>query len=240
MDHDQAVQLFHTLCRCGKPWAAVMMCLQVACAERAGAIAQMRVSWLRNLSPDAMGVPVVAIPEGVNGKTPAREVPLNGTLAAQLRRWLYRDPLHGTGPLAHTQWPMQGQLLGPNAYLFPGLLVKGNVLARNWEKPITTRGYSKAFQEAAESLRCSRAVCREGPAAPAHVFEGFDLSRLGTHSLKRSAVTWLKEFTHSISIAAEISGTSASTLERFYDAPTAKRVRGALLAFEPVFTSIRT
>ena len=61
-----------------------------------------------------------------------------------------------------------------------------------------------------------------------HPFESFDLSRLRTHSMKKTAVSLLKEQRFSSAIVASLTGTSARTLETVYDRPTDKRTRKAV------------
>jgi hypothetical protein len=72
-----------------------------------------------------------------------------------------------------------------------------------------------------------------------HPFEEFDITKLGSHSFKRSAVTLLKEFCASTAVVAAVSGTSASTLDTTYDEATTHRQRRAVDAsLGPVFSAV--
>ena len=67
-----------------------------------------------------------------------------------------------------------------------------------------------------------------------HPFGGFPLDRLGTHSLKRSAVSLMKDTCTSTALCGAIAGTTAKTLDRVYDTPTLKRQQALVArAFGP-------
>lgn len=74
-----------------------------------------------------------------------------------------------------------------------------------------------------------------------HTFDDCDLAKLGTHSFKRTGVTLLKDVCRSTAVVAAVAGTTARTLDRIYDCPTAKRQRRAVAeAFEDIVGSIDT
>ncbi len=73
----------------------------------------------------------------------------------------------------------------------------------------------------------------------AHVFDGFPLGHLGTHSFKRSSVTMMKDQCASTALVGAIAGTTAKTLERVYDSPTmGRKQRLVTKDFAPLATRI--
>jgi hypothetical protein len=62
-----------------------------------------------------------------------------------------------------------------------------------------------------------------------------DLSKIGTHSWKKSAVTLFKDKQISTSIVSVLTGTSCRTLDSVYDVPTAKRQRQTV---DEIFTPV--
>eukprot|EP00971_Amphidinium_carterae_P336976 6473592-Amphidinium_carterae.1 len=72
-----------------------------------------------------------------------------------------------------------------------------------------------------------------------HVFEGVNLQKTTTHSLKKTAVTLLKDNAISTGIVSAISGTTPAVIDAVYDVPTAKRVRRAMNStFAPVIAEV--
>ena len=144
---DQLVRLFGVLREIGAVWAAVLMLLQLACSERAGAATQIRAGWLKNLRPEAAGIPGIEIPHGINRKTVARTVPLTHTMAEMLDGWMRRAPLKGLGGNTDKQWPSsEGQrITTARSLLFPGLVGFGP--GRSKRKPVTPKGYNQRLKE---------------------------------------------------------------------------------------------
>jgi hypothetical protein len=72
-----------------------------------------------------------------------------------------------------------------------------------------------------------------------HPFEEYDLTKLGTHSFKRSAVSLLKDFCASTAVVAAISGTQVNTLDTHYDEATIHRqLRAVQASLGPVFKAV--
>ena len=63
LDQDQVVHLFNTLVRRDDPWAAVLMLMQMQCAERADCCRQSRRGWFHDLDPHAGQPANVQIPK---------------------------------------------------------------------------------------------------------------------------------------------------------------------------------
>eukprot|EP00972_Heterocapsa_arctica_P051966 7643830-Heterocapsa_arctica.AAC.1 len=202
METDQVALLFKVLLSDGCAWAAALMLLQLFCGERADCMRQCQWGWFRDLSPTASGAPKVQVPK-VNGKTVEREVPLHKALAHMLWRWMWEQPLLAAGE-GH-QWPLPGQEHTSNAFLFPGLDGRGTK-HRQWDKPISERAYLARLRRAAAILTENRATARKNNEE--HPFEDFDLNKLGTHSMKKTAVTLLKAAGQSTAIVTAITGTS--------------------------------
>ncbi len=228
IDTDQMVHLFHTL-RQGEVWPAVLMLLQLFCGDRADACRRARASWLCDFAPAAPGAPRINIPKA-NEKTVAREVPVPMKFALLLHKWMWVEPLkNDTG----RQWPSHGVKSGGRApteppcdwLLFPGRGPHCPVEGQQ-PQPVTERAYLKALRRAAEKIVGERAAARTK--GEEHVFESYDLSRLGTHTMKKSFVTSLKEKHVSTALISALTGTSAFTLESIYDIATTTRQRMAV------------
>ena len=88
-----------------------------------------------------------------------------------------------------SQWPFAGQPTHePESALFPTADVQQQ---RSWNKCISRKGFHQRLRRAAEILRLERAAARADDGqvgCGSHPFEGYDLSKLGTHSCKRTAV----------------------------------------------------
>ncbi|CAK9100998.1 unnamed protein product [Durusdinium trenchii] len=223
----QTQRFFPTLVQsCHRPWAAVLMVLQIALGERADAARQACASWFVNLAPDSSGMPTCNIPR-VNRKTQQRAVPLDRSFAKLLWQWMTTDPLVGLD----CQWPFDGQDLqgafdsGEDKLLFPGRTLGGKN-KRNWSKPITERAYLEALQEACKVLTRERKADRENGVD--HPCENLDLGKVGTYSMKKTIVTLLKTLQVSTCIVSAITGTSGRTLDDIYDVPTLERQRAAM------------
>ena len=97
-------------------------------------------------------------------------------------------------------------------------------------------------EQAAKILRAQRAVAQASNVA--HAFHDFDLSRLGTHSFKKTSVTLFSEHQVSWAIISAISGTSIPMLQRSYDVATPVRQHKAMKdvfgqAWQPVLLTQR-
>ena len=217
------------------PWAAVLMMVQLCLGERAGAACCVLVSWLQNILENNGNPSFINIPEDVNGKTKSRSVPILAEFASMLRQWMLTSPLKAPNG---SQWPFAEQPLGPDCCLFPGHKIsKGRELHRTWTQPITTRAFLYKIGEAAAILQRERAN-RHEEGLPS-IWDDVDLSKLGTHSIKRTCVSLLKDQCRSGAVVSAICGTTAATLDRVYDTPTARRQRAALkVAVGPVLGSV--
>lgn len=242
LDAAQLTDLFHVLIRDGAPWAAVAALLCMSCGERAGCIVKAKFGWLQNLSPAAKDLPCIGI-EKVNGKTKPRNIPLPWELARLLHKWIHEQPLVGgpSGNAGNSQWPFEGQSTSSDAYMFPSATVHG---LRLWDIAIGRQGFHKRLTTAADIICRERAGCRakqqRGMDVPQSVWENYNFSKLGTHSLKRSSVTLMKEVCKSTALVGSIAGTSAATCDRYYDYPTTSRQKATVdTAFEPVLRRLR-
>lgn len=232
-----AEQLGHLLStlinKVGAPWAAVLCLFQLVLGERADCARRLDAAWLSNLSAGSASLPMVTIPK-VNGKTTPRTVPIPAFLATLMSSWM-DQPLPG----AHdSQWPFPGHDLqqhvekGTQRLLFPGRQLGGQNI-RNWQRPVTERGYLEKLEMACQHIALERAEDRL--AGKKHIFENVDLKKVGTHTFKKSCVTLLKDAKVSNAVISAITGTSVRTLEDVYDYPTTKRQREATEVFADVF-----
>ena len=109
---------------------------------------------------------------------------------------------------------------------------------------MTVRGYRKRHRDAAEVLHGERSKrlrssSKGSGSISGHPFKDFPLDRLGTHSLKRSSVVFMKDRCASTALVGAIAGTTAKTLDRIYDAPTWRRQQElAVEAFTPLATAL--
>lgn len=216
---DQCISLIQTLlviC----PWAAVLSLLQLFIMDRADCSRKCCWEWLSGLDPRSQCQPSINIPKA-NGKTVARTIPLYQPFAEFLWKTAHGNPIQA---LTGETWPAAGQNLdsGP---LFPGYSVNGK--CRNWNKAISERAYLARLHQAAEILRAQRAVAKANQVE--HVFDGYDLGRLGTHSWKKTSVTMFSDHEVSWAIIAAISGTSIQMLQRSYDIATQTRQHKAMM-----------
>ena len=220
MDLPQVQYLCEGLLREGRAWAVVAVLLQLFLGERCAAALHAQFSWFRNCSPGSQGTPVVVVPR-VNKKTVAREVPLPLHFAELLHGWIHNCPLKAN--TCGDQWPFHGHPCSGDNYLFPGQTSAGEKL---WNRPISTRAYAKVLARMATLISAERSEARA--AGKVHVFDSFNLERLGSHSLKKTAVCALKDRQCSTSLITALTGTSGRTLDRTYDQATPKRVRVAV------------
>ena len=195
---------------------------------------QCQASWLECMDDAGIGSPTVNIPAGLNKKTVPRQVPIPIDFAKLLHGWMYSD-----NPLRNAQgqqWPQVRFDEQPsNAYLFPGRSPNGTETPN---KAISTRSYGKHMRAAAEIIK-KEEVKAARTRQEHHPFESFDLSKLYTHSMKKTAVSLLKQQRHSNSIVSILTGTSIRTLETVYDRPTTKRTRQAVnQALGPIAHSV--
>lgn len=220
LDVEQAIMLFDTLNELGFVWAAVLMLFHLFLGERADAVRQLQVGWLRHFDPCSAENPAVVIPPGLNGKTWSREVSLPMSFARLVHSWMEQPLCRGKG----NQWPLRGQSLESESdVLFPGVDV---TTQRRSHKAVSERAYYNALMKAGQTLVLAREQTRNKGGR--HVFEGMDLSRLGTHSFKKTHVTLMKTSGFSTALISSITGTSPTTLDKHYDVPTSKRQREAL------------
>lgn len=237
LDSDQILGLWNVLRASGAPWAAVMMLLQLQCGERGGCMVSARFGWLQNLNPDAADGPGISIPK-VNGKTKPRWVPIIPEFAHLLHKWISGEPLEG-GPCfgSTSYWPFAGQSMDPNAFMFPTCNVRGE---RLWTTHTTRHGYQKRLREAAEIIRLNRARRRQQGPNGHDCWDNYNLSKLGTHSLKRSSITMMKDVCKSTALVGSIAGTSPAICEKYYDYPSSLRQRDTLQkAFGCLYRRVR-
>ena len=224
---DQFVKLFQTL-QSFAPWAAMLSMLQLCIGDRADCSRQCRWSWIKSLNPASKKAATISIPK-VNGKTVAREIPLHEPFAKFLWQVSQTNCLEASNG---EQWPHHGQQLSPNKPLFPGFDCTGQT--RDWSKPISERAYLQKLAAASDIL--GREVAAATLEGKGHVFKGFDLTKLGTHSMKKTAVTLMAEAQVSFSIISKITGTSPEMLQKTYDMPTVTRQSRAMAsAYQGVF-----
>lgn len=239
LSSEQIASFFKTIIyKAHAPWAGVLLLVQLLLGDRADCARQARIDWFCHLHPDAKGLPEAIIPTGINGKTQPRHVPLPTNFARLLWAWIAQHPLESE----KKQWPLEGQDLhgayfgGGQMFLFCGRSGQGhnNIV---WDKPISERAYLKQISNACEIISRERMECNR--AHRTHVFDEVDLSRVGTHSWKKSAVTLLKDQRISTAVISVLTGTSIKTLNEVYDVPTLKRRRQAVnTVFSPVAEQI--
>ena len=144
-----------------------------------------------------------------------------------------------------SQWPYSAEhrhLLrsDPDALLFPGLdshAGRGQQMRRNFEVAMTERAYFKHLKQVMDGIEHDRTATQT--LGHAHVWDDVCLAKVGTHSLKRTAVTLLKDRCTSTSVVGAICGTSALTLDKEYDVPTTRRQKTALRdAFSGVLAGV--
>ena len=210
------------------PWAAVLCMLQNFLGERADAARQACASWFHNLDQAVAGQPTtVQTPDGVNGKTQARQIQLATCFARLLWGWI-QEPLRG---LCNTTWPHAGQDLlaalqqGKPQLLFPGRVL-GGCNARQWDKAISEKAYYDA-------IRCAAGVSEQDrrqslSTGAGHPFEEMDLALIGTHSMKKTAVTVLGDNQVSFKIISLLTGAAEDKLRREYYKPSKHKQRAAL------------
>ena len=241
LNAEQASLFFHTIIhRANAPWAGVLLLVQLLLGDRADCARQASIDWFSNIHPDADGLPEVKIPGGINGKTQPRLVPLPPCFSQLLWKWIAIHPLQTD---TH-QWPLVGQQLHATycrkekQLLFCGRTGKGKNEVI-WDKPISERAYLKQITSACEFILQERKEYHRSERS--HVFDEVDLSRIGTHSWKKTAVTLLKNDNVSSAVVSVLTGTSIKTLNEIYDVPTSKRQREAVKkAFTPVVDGVAT
>ena len=211
LEEKQILALFKTLLADGAAWAAALMVTQLSCGERAGAMAQARRRWLRDLALQEAAAPSICIEE-VTKKTKGRDVPVTRCLADLLHKRVTVAPLVG----CDSQWAMEGQPCGKYDFLFPS--VNGLSACPDWNNPWLR------LRRAAELIRQERGRHREDTAGTAtthkHVFEDFDLGRLSTHSFKRSMVSRMKVLSKSTAMVGVICGTTPQCSSELVSLPS--------------------
>ena len=109
----------------------------------------------------------------------------------------------------------------------------GRTLARDWDRAVTSRAYLYQLREAANLAMQERAAHRD-QGLP-HVFDDYPLELLGTHSMKHTGLSIMKDVCSSTVLVGTVAGTTAKTVERVYDQPTRKRQQRLVeKAFEPM------
>lgn len=217
LDQDQVIWLFQQLLAMAVPWVAVLLLMQIVAGDRASCMCSIRRRWLRDLSPRAACPAALAI-EKVNGKTRPRTIPMAASIATLLHRWMQEGKsLQGADG---SQWPFEGQDVSDgDTYLFPGRkLGSRRMTARAWDRPVTSRAYLYYLREAADRARQERAAHRERGLP--HVFDEYPLELLGTHSMKHTGLSVMKDVCSSTALVGAVAGTTAKTVERVYDQPT--------------------
>ena len=234
LDELQVVYLFRVLVERNASWAAVLMLFQVFLAERADAMRRAQVGWLLGFNPNDACPPSIKVP-GVNGKTVARTIAVSRAFADLIYNWMHKAPLKA----GKCQWPCKdAPLQKSKTCLFPGMHEAGSKKCSVWSKAMSERAYLGQVRSAANFLQKERAQFRR--AGRDHAMDDCDLSRLGTHSFKRTGVSLLKDKCRSTAVVSSISGTSQATLERVYDTPTAKRQRSAgSQAFDGIVAKVK-
>ena len=127
-------------------------------------------------------------------------------------------------------WPFPDQPLHSNGVtqlstvLFPGCSPGGHN-TRMWTKPISERAYYARLIQASTFIHADRLAAHGR--GETHVFDNFNLTKLATHSMKKSSVVLLKDNFVSTAIVAAITGTSPRVIDKHYDTPNSKRMRKA-------------
>lgn len=214
------------------------MLLQLFLGERCDCARQATTSWFKHFKMDDFtGWPEVEIPK-VNGKTCPRKIPLNPQFAHLLWGWMVKEPLASDCRC----WPVEGQNLNiaiekeTDQYLFCGFTGFG-LNDPVFKQPVSERAFFKQLQRAVEILKHERQVAHHRQQS--HVFDDVDLSLIGTHSWKKTAVTLMKEQKVSTSVISAITGTSVRILDEVYDVPTQRRQRHMVKqVFGPVVGNI--
>ena len=231
---DQLVAFYKALLSNGPAWTAVLFLMQLMMGDRADCARQCSTSWLCLVSPK----PYINIPENVNGKTTARKVPIHSDYA----KWLFSlmgSPLQG----AKGCWPFSGQrliseanTLRPDILLFPGR-VRGGHDCRQWSKAITEKAYFDNIISVSKILKQERDNDHANGAC--HIFDDVDMTRIGTHSLKKSAVTLMRDANVQAKVVGAITGTTPKLVETiYYQATMAKRREAVELTFAPVLQGV--
>ena len=235
----QVVLFYQTLVwSCHAPWAAVLMLLQLFLGDRCDCARQAATSWFVNFGQhDVWGWPEISIPK-VNGKTQPRKIPLNPGFADLLWGWMTKEPLSSGKQI----WPPSNQDFKQafdqktEQYLFCGRSGSGHNLPV-LDQPISERAFLKQIRNAAEFLRRERQVAHQNQQG--HVFDDIDLSRIGTHTWKKTAVTIMKEQHIATSLVSALTGTSPRILDEVYDVATKRRQRHTVdQVFGPIVTNV--
>ena len=243
LDSAQIIDLAHVLREEGAPWAVVVMLLQLQCGERGGCMVQAKFGWLKDLSPHSADSPCIEIPK-VNGKTKPRIVPLIPDFATLLHGWINGEPLRGGQCYGcNSQWPFTNQSTDADTFMFPSASVQGFM---DWSKHVTRHGFHKRLRKAADRLRFVRGFHRQHLAnaaegsQPPSTWENYNFTKLGTHSMKRSSISMMKDLCASTALVGSVAGTSAAVCDKYYDSPTAVRQRDMLTrTFGPLFRRVR-
>ena len=220
--------LFDTLLQQNCAWVAVLALLQLCVGERGACMCSARFGWLCGLDSDS---PQIQIPP-VNKKTKERDVPLEIGVAKLLHSWIHAAPLAD-------QWPLPGQPRDDGAAMFPGFKPGGRNV-RRWRVPVCRQTYHRKLVEVAAPAIKEQVLAAKAR-GQSHVFSHASLSKLGTHTMKRSGVSMLKDHVKSTALVSKLTGTSASTLDSTYDEPTDERLLRAVRdTFAPISSMLRS
>lgn len=175
---EQIIHVYEGLLNVGCAWAAVLALLQLFIGDRADAARQCTWAWFSGLDPSQPESSSISIPK-VNGKTVARTIPLYTPFRDLLWQWAF-----GGKPLTAsdgTTWPHPDQPKGSDDVLFPGFDANGQ--KRKWNKSVSERAYLRRLTQVADAL-CKARAAANSKKQP-HPFNGYDLTKLGTHSFKK-------------------------------------------------------
>ena len=224
---DETRIFLHTLLhKVNCPWAVVVALLQIFAGERISCVLQARASWFQNLSSDLL--PVLEIPEDVNGKTKTRKIPLDVKFAQKLWGWISQSPLTSCNS---SVWPHPEQDLAAaiqnrkDDFLFPGRMM-GGPDRRNLDAAVTARAYDYMLKAVAKVLKAERNIAHENGLV--HEFSEVDLARIGSHSFKKTAITLLIDEGVPLPVISQHTATTQKVIQKHYDIGTNARQRRAV------------
>ena len=236
---EQALAVFNVfLVDLACPWAAVAFLLALFLGERCFCALQARDNWFVHPESDH---PAINIPK-VNRKTKPREFPLDKSFAQLLTQWA-SEGLKGAGGRL---WPHTNQQLKlgrtgkfrKGRLLFPGRQLGGENV-RNFNQAVSTRAFHYIFVDAQNVIKEQVAKCKlQGTT---HAFEDAELSRVTSHSCKKTAVTLMKQQGVATTIISMLTGTSCRVLDTTYFRPTKQAQREAQAsAFRGITQGLKT
>ena len=236
---DQLVFFYKALLAHGPAWTAVLFIAQLMLGDRADCSRSCTTSWLHLSLPK----PYISIPEQeeqiINRKTMPRHIPVHAAFAKWLLQMMTASPVQG----AKGCWPFTGQglvsecgSLNPDVLLFPGRVL-GGVDCRQWDKPISERAYLENVVAVGKILERERQD--HHIRGLSHAFDDVNMRRIGTHSLKKSAITLMKDAHVQTKIVGALTGTSPKLVESVYYQATMAKCREAVeTTFTPVLEGL--